>query len=89
MLANHTKWMNYAILQGLRSKGATAKNPPVGCVIVKNDLLVSYGKTGLSGRPHAEEEAINNVAYIRYASVYKDFREARDFGKFVEQQIKD
>ena len=23
MLANHTKWMNYAILQGLRSKGAT------------------------------------------------------------------
>ena len=32
---------------------------------------------------------IDNVAYIRYASVYKDFREARDFGKFVEQQIKD
>ena len=31
----------------------------------------------------------NEVAYIRYASVYKDFREARDFGKFVEQQIKD
>ena len=32
---------------------------------------------------------IDNVAYIRYASVYKDFREARDFGKFVEQEIKD
>ena len=62
MLANHTKWMNYAILQGLRSKGTTGKNPPVGCVIVKNDLLLSYGKTGLSGRPHAEEEAINNVS---------------------------
>ena len=41
MLANHTKWMNYAILQGLRSKGKTGKNPPVGCVIVKNDLLLS------------------------------------------------
>ncbi len=62
MLANHKKWMNYAILQGLRSKGATGKNPPVGCVIVKNDLLLSYGKTGLSGRPHAEEDAINNVS---------------------------
>ena len=61
MIANHIKWMNYAILQGLRSKGATGKNPPVGCVIVKNDLLLSYGKTGFSGRPHAEEEAINNV----------------------------
>ena len=62
MLTNHTKWMNYAILQGLRSKGTTGKNPPVGCVIVKNDLLLSYGKTGVSGRPHAEEEAINNVS---------------------------
>ncbi len=61
MLANHTKWMNFAILQGLRSKGATGKNPPVGCVIVKNDTLLSYGRTGTSGRPHAEEEAMNNV----------------------------
>ena len=24
---------------------------------------------------------IDNVAYIRYASVYRDFREAGDFGK--------
>ena len=62
MLVNHTKWMNYAILQGLRSKGTTGKNPPVGCVIVKNDILLSYGKTGASGRPHAEEDAINNVS---------------------------
>ena len=62
MAVNHTKWMNFAILQGLRAKGATGKNPPVGCVIVKNDILLSYGRTGISGRPHAEEEAINNVA---------------------------
>ena len=32
---------------------------------------------------------IDNVAYIRYASVYRDFREAGDFEKFVEQEIKD
>ena len=32
---------------------------------------------------------IDNVAYIRYASVYRNFREASDFGKFVEQEIKD
>ena len=32
---------------------------------------------------------IDNVAYIRYASVYRDFREASDFGKFVEKEIKD
>ena len=32
---------------------------------------------------------IDNVAYIRYASVYRNFREAGDFGKFVETEIKD
>ena len=62
MSVNHIKWMSFAILQGLRSKGASGKNPPVGCVIVKNNVLLSYGRTGFSGRPHAEEQAINNVA---------------------------
>jgi transcriptional repressor NrdR len=28
---------------------------------------------------------IDNVAYIRYASVYRNFREAKDFEKFVEK----
>ena len=32
---------------------------------------------------------IDNVAYIRYASVYRNFREASDFGKLVETEIKD
>ena len=32
---------------------------------------------------------IDNVAYIRYASVYRNFREASDFEKFVEKEIKD
>ena len=31
---------------------------------------------------------IDNVAYIRYASVYRNFREASDFGKFVASEIK-
>ncbi len=61
MLDNHIKWMKYAILQGYRSKGVTGKNPPVGCVIIKDGTLLSTGRTGVSGRPHAEEEAINNV----------------------------
>ncbi len=61
MLFNHIKWMNYAILLARRSKGITGKNPPVGCVIVKNDILLSSGRTSSSGRPHAEENAINSV----------------------------
>lgn len=30
-------------------------------------------------------QSLDPVAYIRYASVYKDFREASDFNEFVEQ----
>ncbi|MEQ8285348.1 transcriptional regulator NrdR [Thalassospira sp.] len=29
--------------------------------------------------------ALDQVAYVRYASVYKNFREARDFEQFVEK----
>ena len=61
MTINHNKWMKYAILEAFRAKGSTGKNPPVGCVIVKNGNIVSSGRTSALGRPHAEENAINNV----------------------------
>lgn len=33
-----------------------------------------------------ELKAIDEVAYVRYASVYRDFREAKDFENFVEKE---
>ena len=30
-------------------------------------------------------EGIDQVAYVRYASVYRDFREASDFADFIEE----
>lgn len=32
---------------------------------------------------------LDKVAYIRYASVYRNFREASDFGDFLEKEIGD
>jgi len=32
-------------------------------------------------------QALDPVAYVRYASVYKDFREASDFGDFIGQLL--
>ena len=61
MTNNHKKWINLAILEASRSLGITGQNPPVGCVIVKNNVLISYGRTSSSGRPHAEENALNKV----------------------------
>ena len=36
-----------------------------------------------------ELKAIDKVAYVRYASVYRDFREAKDFEAFVETELLD
>ena len=41
-------------------KGLTGDNPSVGCVIVKNNKIISIGQTGYKGRPHAENNAIKN-----------------------------
>ena len=40
--------------------GLTGTNPSVGCVIVKNDSIISIGQTSYNGRPHAEFNAIKN-----------------------------
>jgi transcriptional repressor NrdR len=34
----------------------------------------------------AELKKLDEVAYVRYASVYRDFREAKDFESFVENE---
>jgi diaminohydroxyphosphoribosylaminopyrimidine deaminase / 5-amino-6-(5-phosphoribosylamino)uracil reductase len=40
--------------------GHTGTNPSVGCVIVKDDKIISIGQTSINGRPHAEFNAIKN-----------------------------
>ena len=61
MIDTDKKWMKQAILEGFRSRGSSGKNPPVGCVIVQNNIIIARGRTSFTGRPHAEENAINNV----------------------------
>jgi len=55
-----------------RGLGATAENPPVGCVIVSQETVVGRGFTATGGRPHAETialaqaggEALGATAYV-------------------------
>ena len=54
------KYMSLALSLASARHGLTGENPSVGCVIVKNDEIISIGQTGYKGRPHAEYNAINN-----------------------------
>ena len=51
--------------------GLTGSNPSVGCVIVKNNEIISIGVTSYKGRPHAEYNAISNCFEdLRGAKLY-------------------
>ena len=52
-------WLDAAFYQATRVIGNTGKNPPVGCVLVKDKELIGVGATSEGGRPHAEENAIS------------------------------
>ena len=51
--------MRFAINLAMNQKGLTGSNPSVGCVIVKNKKIISYGATNINGRPHAETIALS------------------------------
>ncbi|MEG3084178.1 bifunctional diaminohydroxyphosphoribosylaminopyrimidine deaminase/5-amino-6-(5-phosphoribosylamino)uracil reductase RibD [Sphingomonas sp. PB2P12] len=50
--------MGVALALAERSRGRTAPNPNVGCVIVGNGRVVGRGWTQAGGRPHAEAMAL-------------------------------
>ena len=52
--------MELALDLAKEREGHTGTNPSVGCVIVKDDEIISIGQTSVKGRPHAEFNAIKN-----------------------------
>ncbi len=55
-------YMSIALSLAKAREGLTGTNPSVGCVIVKNNNIISIGQTSLDGRPHAEANAIKNAS---------------------------
>jgi len=53
--------MVHALRLAERALGTTAPNPAVGCVIVKDGIVVGRGSTGRGGRPHAEAIALQQA----------------------------
>lgn len=52
------RWMGAALALAERGIGPSAPNPAVGCVIVRDGVVVGRGWTQPGGRPHAEAMAL-------------------------------
>ena len=60
-MLNHINFINKAHEIALKNLGKTFPNPTVGCVIAKNNKIISKGATSSTGRPHAEEIALRKA----------------------------
>ena len=54
-------FMQAAIEAALANLGRTAPNPVVGCVLVKDEVIVARAATAVGGRPHAEDQALSEA----------------------------
>lgn len=59
MQSDDVRWMRRAI--AISKRGFTAPNPHVGCVIVRDGVVLGEGFHDLAGGPHAEVAAIRNA----------------------------
>lgn len=76
------RFMALALTLGRRGHGRTWPNPAVGCVIVKDGVIVGRGWTQPGGRPHAEVEALKRAGdAARGATLYATLEPCSHFGK--------
>tara|TARA_B100000579_G_scaffold187802_1_gene153192 strand:+ start:226 stop:1302 length:1077 start_codon:yes stop_codon:yes gene_type:complete len=70
-MSSHLKFIKKAHNVALKNLGKTFPNPTVGCVISKNNKIISQGATSSTGRPHAEEIALKKAGTkARGATMY-------------------
>ena len=69
MKANHKFFSNLALNIAENHLGKTSTNPSVGCVIVKDNSVISSGITSINGRPHAEYNALNKKRNFNIRSI--------------------
>lgn len=56
--ADDARWMAAAIALSNRGRGRATPNPNVGCILVRDGIIVGRGWTQAGGRPHAEAMAL-------------------------------
>ena len=81
MKKNHNFYSNLAFNLAEINLGKTNRNPSVGCIIVKNNSVISSAVTSLNGRPHAEFNALNKDINFKDSDMYVTLEPCTHFGK--------
>ena len=68
MSDTHKKYLLKAHSLAYKIFGKTFPNPSVGCIIVKNNKILSKAVTAAAGRPHAEEIALRIAGTKSYGA---------------------
>ncbi len=80
MKINHNFYSNLAFKLAEKNLGKTKKNPSVGCVVVKNNSIISSAVTSVGGRPHAEFNALNKKVNFKNSILYVTLEPCAHYG---------
>ncbi len=81
MKISHNFFSNLAFNLAESNIGKTETNPSVGCIVVKNNSVISSGVTSISGRPHAEFNALNKDINFKGSKMYVTLEPCTHYGK--------
>jgi diaminohydroxyphosphoribosylaminopyrimidine deaminase/5-amino-6-(5-phosphoribosylamino)uracil reductase len=74
-------FLKLAFYQAEINLGSTSLNPSVGCVVVKNNSIISSGRTSFNGRPHAEANALKKNQNYKGSTMYVTLEPCSHFGQ--------
>ena len=75
------KYTKLAYEQAKINLGSTGTNPSVGCIIVKNNSVISSAYTSFNGRPHAESNALQKKIDFTGSDIYISLEPCSHYGK--------
>jgi len=73
-------FLKLAFHQAEVNLGSTSLNPSVGCIVVKNETVISSGRTSFNGKPHAEANALKKKK-INGSSMYITLEPCSHYGQ--------
>ncbi len=75
------KYLKLAFELARINLGKTKENPSVGCIVVKNNSVISSGYTSIYGRPHAEFNALNKNLDFKNSDIFITMEPCTHYGK--------